>query len=311
MKYFEYNGVKVDDTFAEAFPMKVVRIIITAENYEWALNSAISMTGSGNSIVIACGCEAAIESRLSPETTPDKRPGISVLVFAVSGRELAKQIEKRVGQCVLTCPTTSVFSGFENGETVNLSKNLRFFGDGWQISKVLNDRRYWRIPTMDGEFLGEETTKSKKGVGGGNLLILGKDTLSALKIAEVGVSSIKNIANVITPFPGGVVRSGSKVGSKYKFLSASTNDRFCPSLRSLVEDSQLSPEIGSVMEIVIDGVTEEDVFLAMKKSMRDMLNLGEASGLIRISAGNYGGKLGPYHFYLGKILRELKSCKQT
>lgn len=304
MDSYEYNGVKIDNTFAEAFPMKVVRVIITAENYEWALNSAISMTGFATS-VIACGCEASIESRLDAEVTPDHRPGFSVLLFSMSGKELAKQLETRVGQCVLTCPTTSVFNGFEVGELVNLSKNLRFFGDGWQISKVMNHKRYWRIPTMDGEFLGEESAKLKKGVGGGNLLILAKDVSSALKIAEAGVASIKTIPNVITPFPGGVVRSGSKVGSKYKSLLASTNDKFCPSLKNLVDNSELSPNIGSVMEIVIDGVTEKDVFIAMKKSMKVMLDLGKSSGLIRLSAGNYGGKLGPYHFHLGKIFQEI------
>ena len=304
MNSFEYNGVLIDDTFAEAFPMKVVRIIITAENQQWALNSAVSMTGFATS-VIACGCEAAIESSLNSELTPDKRPGVSVLIFSMSGRELAKQVETRVGQCVLTCPTTSVFSGFEDGEPINLSKNLRFFGDGWQISKVINEKRFWRIPTMDGEFLGEETTRLKKGVGGGNLLILAKDTLSALSIAQIGVEAIKNIPNVITPFPGGVVRSGSKVGSKYKSLLASTNHKFCPALKNLVLDSQLSSDVGSVMEIVIDGVTEQDVFIAMKESMKVMLDLGKSSGLIRLSAGNYGGKLGPFHFHLGKIFQEI------
>mgnify|MGYP001316672259 FL=1 len=304
MNSFEYNGVMIDNTFAEAFPMKVVRIIITAEDEHWALNSATSMTGFATS-VIACGCEASIESILDPDSTPDKRPGVSVLIFSMSGRELAKQLETRVGQCVLTCPTTSVFSGFEEGEPINLSKNLRFFGDGWQISKVINGKRFWRIPTMDGEFLGEETAKLKKGVGGGNLLILAKDIKSALSIAQVGVEAIKNIPNVITPFPGGVVRSGSKVGSKYKSLLASTNDKFCPALKNLVSDSQLSVEVGSVMEIVIDGVTEKDVFTAMKESMKAMLGLGKSSGLIRLSAGNYGGKLGPFHFHLEKIFQEI------
>ncbi len=304
MNSFEYNGVKIDDTFAEAFPMKVVRVIITAENHKWALNSAVSMTGFATS-VIACGCEASIESILDPHLTPDNRPGVSVLLFSISGTELAKQLENRVGQCVLTCPTTSIFNGFQDGEPINLSKNLRFFGDGWQISKVIDNRRFWRVPTMDGEFLGEESTRLKKGVGGGNLLILARDTRSALKVAEVGVASIKNIPNVITPFPGGVVRSGSKVGSKYKSLTASTNEKFCPSLRNIIQGSQLSSEITSVMEIVIDGVNERDVFTAMKESMKAMLDLGSSSGLIRISAGNYGGKLGQYHFHLEKIFKEI------
>jgi formylmethanofuran--tetrahydromethanopterin N-formyltransferase len=158
---------------------------------------------------------------------------------------------------------------------------------------------------MDGEFVGEETLNLRKCVGGGNLIILAKDTLSALNVSKVGVGAIKNLRNIITPFPGGVVRSGSKVGSKYKSLIASTNDTFCPSLQNLVSSSKLTSEIGSVMEIVIDGVTEQDVYTAMKRSMIAMINLGTSSGLVRISAGNYGGKLGPYHFHLGKIFKEL------
>ncbi|OUW00145.1 MAG: formylmethanofuran--tetrahydromethanopterin N-formyltransferase [Betaproteobacteria bacterium TMED156] len=308
MNLIEFNGVKIVDTFAEAFPMKVVRVIITAQNLNWALNAAFSMTGFATS-VIACGCEAAIESELKSSETPDDRPGISVLVFSMSGKELAKQIETRVGQCILTCPTTSVFNGFESGENINLLKNLRFFGDGWQISKFIDNKRYWRIPTMDGEFFGEETLKLLKGIGGGNLLILAKDTESALKIAEVGVKAIKNVRNVITPFPGGVVRSGSKVGSKYKTLPASTNTSFCPSLRNLVDSSLLSSNVGSVLEIVIDGVSERDIFLAMQTSMSAMLDLGRNSGLICISAGNYGGKLGPYHFHLKKIFQEIQVGK--
>ena len=179
--------------------------------------------------VIGCGCEAGIERELAPHETPDGRPGVAVLLFAMSGKELAKQIERRVGQCVLTCPTTAVFAGIAEGEAVALGKNLRFFGDGWQITKVIGGVRYWRVPVMDGEFVAQETTAVVKGVGGGNLLLLARDTDAALAAAEAAVAAMRALPNVIMPFPGGVVRSGSKVGSKYPALSASTNDAFCPS----------------------------------------------------------------------------------
>ena len=295
------NGVSIDDSFAEAFPMKATRIIVTAHNLTWARHAAVAATGFATS-VIACGCEAGIERELSADETPDGRPGLSLLLFAMSGKELAKQIERRVGQCVLTCPTTAVFAGIAEGEAVALGKNLRFFGDGWQISKMINGVRYWRIPVMDGEFVAQETTAVTKAVGGGNLLMLASDLDAALAAAEAAVAAMKKLPNVIMPFPGGVVRSGSKVGSKYPALGASTNDAFCPSLVGLVSKTELTPQTRCVMEIVIDGLTEADVGLAMRAGMDACVAIGAAGGLLRISAGNYGGKLGPFHFHLHKLM---------
>lgn len=295
------GGVAIDDTFAEAFPMKATRIVITAHTIEWARHAAVSATGFATS-VIACGCEAGIEREIGPDETPDGRPGIAVLLFSMSGKELAKQIERRVGQCVLTCPTTAVYAGIAEGEAVALGKNLRFFGDGWQISKVIAGVRYWRVPVMDGEFVAQETTAIVKAVGGGNLLLLCRDTDTALAVAEAAVAAMRRLPNVVMPFPGGVVRSGSKVGSKYAALNASTNDAFCPTLYGLVPKSELAPETHCVMEIVIDGLTEADVAAAMRVGMEAGIALGAAGGLLRISAGNYGGKLGPFHFHLHKLL---------
>ncbi len=295
------NGVTIDETFAEAFPMKATRLLITAHTLEWARHAAVAATGFATS-VIACGCEAGIERELPAGETPDGRPGVSVLIFAMSGKELAKQIERRVGQCVLTCPTTAVYAGLDEGEAVALGKNLRFFGDGWQTAKMIGGKRYWRVPVMDGEFVAQETTAVVKGVGGGNLLLLARDTDAALAAAEAAVAAMKRLPNVIMPFPGGVVRSGSKVGSKYPALGASTNDAFCPSLVGLVKKTELTNETRCVMEVVIDGLTEADVGAAMRVGMEACIEIGAARGLLRISAGNYGGKLGPFHFHLHKLL---------
>lgn len=295
------NGVVIDDGFAEAFPMKGTRILVTAHNLTWARHAAVTATGFATS-VIGCGCEAGIERELSADETPDGRPGCSLLIFSMSGKELTKQIERRIGQCVLTCPTTAVFAGLDEGEAVPLGKNLRFFGDGWQISKVIAGVRYWRIPVMDGEFVAQETTAVVKGVGGGNLLLLARDTDAALAAAEDAVEAMRRVPGVIMPFPGGVVRSGSKVGSKYAALSASTNDAFCPGLLGLAKHSELTPEIRCVMEIVIDGLTEGAVGEAMRVGMLAGIARGAERGLLRIAAGNYGGKLGPFHFHLHKLL---------
>jgi formylmethanofuran--tetrahydromethanopterin N-formyltransferase len=294
------NGIDIDDTFAEAFPMKATRLVITAREPAWARHAAVAATGLATS-VIGCGCEAGIEAELAPSQTPDGRAGVAVLLFSVSGKELAKQVERRVGQCVLTCPTTAVFAGLPEGEPVALGRNLRFFGDGWQIAKVIDGVRYWRIPVMDGEFVAQETTPVVRGVGGGNLLMLAADTGAALEAAEAAVAAMRRVPNVILPFPGGVVRSGSKVGSKYAALSASTNEAFCPSLARRVPRSELGDGVRCVLEIVIDGLADVDVAQAMRAGLRALVERGAASGLKRISAGNYGGKLGPFHFHLREL----------
>ena len=297
------NGVTIDDTFAEAFPMKATRVLITAHNETWARHAAVAMTGFATS-VIACGCEAGIERMLGADETPDGRPGVSVLLFSMSGKELAKQLERRVGQCVLTCPTTAVYAGIAEGEAVALGKNLRFFGDGWQISKMIDGKRYWRVPVMDGEFVAEETTALVKAVGGGNLLLLARDTDAALAGAEAAVAAMRAVRGTIMPFPGGVVRSGSKVGSKYPALMASTNDAFCPALTPLAKHSELDDYTRCVMEIVIDGLTEADVAASMRAGIAAIVARGGAAGVTRISAGNYGGKLGPFHFHLHTLIGE-------
>jgi formylmethanofuran--tetrahydromethanopterin N-formyltransferase len=295
------NGIAIEDTFAEAFGMTATRVLITAVNPHWARVAAETMTGFATS-VIGCGAEAGIEAEIPPHASPDGRPGVSVLLFAVSGDELAKQVERRVGQCVLTCPTTAVFAGMEGEKLIPLGKNLRFFGDGYQIAKRLGGTRYWRVPVMDGEFLCEETTARGSAVGGGNFLILGERPEQVLEAAQEAVQAIRRLPNVLLPFPGGIARSGSKVGSKYKALMASTNDAYCPTLRGLVR-SRLGPEVGSVLEIVINGLGEADVREATRVGIEAVCALGTAAGIQRISAGNYGGKLGKFHFHLRELLQ--------
>lgn len=294
------NGVLIEDTFAEAFGMRATRVLITAINSRWAREAANAMTGFATS-VIGCGVEAGIEKELLPEQTPDGRPGVSVLLFGMSGKDLAKQLEKRAGQCVLTCPTTALFSGMTGEDLLPLGKNLRYFGDGYQIAKQIAGRRYWRVPVMDGEFLVEEYTARCKAVGGGNFLVLATDQMAALSACEDAIEAMRALSGVVMPFPGGIVRSGSKVGSKYKALMASTNDRYCPTLRGLV-DSNLHTQANAVMEIVVNGLTEADVARAMRVGITAACARGRDAGVISISAGNYGGKLGQYHFKLHEVM---------
>ena len=295
------NGVQIDDTFAEAFPMKATRIIITAMTLKWAYRAANAIRGFASS-VIACGIEADIERELKPSETPDGRPGISVMIFAMSMKDLEKHVATRVGQSVMTTATTACYSGLDSEQKVSMGKSLRFFGDGFQISKVVNNRRFWRIPVMHGEFIVEETAGVTKAIGGGNFLVLAKTARHGLAACEKAVEEIQKVPGVITAFPGGVVGSGSKVGSKYKFLTASTNEAYCPTLKGQVK-SELSDEIGSVLEIVIDGLDEESINEAMRLGIKAACSFGPAKGICRISAGNYGGNLGPHLFHLRKLLK--------
>jgi formylmethanofuran--tetrahydromethanopterin N-formyltransferase len=301
MRHLTVKRVRVDDTFAEAFTMRATGLVITADSARWARQAVVTMTGFATS-VIGCGCEAGIDRELTPRETPDGRPGIRVLLFAVSTSELQTQLQTRVGQCVLTSPGSACYAGLDGDERLKLGSALRYFGDGWQVSKRFAGKHYWRVPVMDGEFVCEATTGlSKSGVGGGNLIIMGQGTAATLAAAQAAVKAIGAVPDVIVPFPGGIARSGSKVGSKYKGLKASTNDAFCPTLRGAVRSS-LDADVGSVLEIVIDGLTPEAVASAMRAGIAAILKLGPSRGALRISAGNYGGKLGPHHFHLKGLL---------
>lgn len=295
------NGIRIDDTFAEAFGMRATALVITAPTAAWARQAAVTMTGYGTS-VIGCGAEAGIDREMPASETPDGRPGVRVLLFSTSTAELQKQLQGRVGQCVLTSPGSACYAGLAGTETLKLGNVLRFFGDGFQVAKRFGDKRYWRIPVMDGEFVCEATTGLTKGaVGGGNLIIMGARPKTTLAAAEAAVAAINAVADAIMPFPGGIARSGSKVGAKYKGMIASTNDAYCPTLKGSGR-SELDADIGSVLEIVIDGLTSEAVANAMRAGLAAIVALGPERGALRVGAGNYGGKLGPHHYHLKDLL---------
>jgi formylmethanofuran--tetrahydromethanopterin N-formyltransferase len=295
------NGITIDATYAEAFDMRATALVITAPTLRWAHIAAASMTGFATS-VIACGVEAAIDAELPPDTAPDGRPGVRVLLFAGSTTELQKQLINRVGQCVLTSPGSACYAGLTGTEPLKLGDGLRYFADGHQISKRLPDRHIWRLPVMDGEFVCEGTTGlTKSAVGGGNLILLGRTSEATLTAAEAAATAIANTPDAIAPFPGGIARSGSKIGSKYKGLIASTNHAYCPTLRAEIPDTALGPDVGAVLELVIDGLTPNAVAAAMRNGLAAVIALGPDSGITRITAGNYGGKLGRHHFQLHEL----------
>ena len=305
------NGVPIDSTFAEAFDMKATRIIVTAADRTWLAEAAAAMTGFASS-VIACGVEMGVERWLDRDATPDGREGVAILAFAVSASELEKQLPRRAGQCVLTCPTTALYAGILGNKTthpkrVPLGKSLRYFGDGHQIAKVFtspeasSSRRFWRVPVMDGEFVCEHDVPRVEGVGGGNFILLGDSTEAVTKGCRAAIAAMNRLPGIITPFPGGVTRSGSKVGSKYKSLFASTNDAYCPTLKHIA-GTKLDDRTHAVLEVVIDGLTPQDVATSMRVGIHAACEAAAADGLHRITAGNYGGKLGRHHFHLHEVL---------
>jgi formylmethanofuran--tetrahydromethanopterin N-formyltransferase len=294
------RGVLIEDTFAEAFTMRVARILITGRTLRWAREAALKLTGFATS-VIGCKVEAGIEREFQEQESPDGRPGISVLMMTMSKDDMPKRLIERIGQTVLTCPTTACYDGLPDApDRVGVGSALRFFGDGFQASKVIGGERFWRIPVMEGEFLVQEKFGMQKGVGGGNFLILARTAEAALEAAEAGAEAMASRRGVILPFPGGVVRSGSKVGSRrIKSMIASTNDAYCPTLRAVTTTS-LPDGVNSVLEIVINGTDAESIAAAMRVG----IDAACREGVVAITAGNYGGKLGPHHFHLRKIMAE-------
>ena len=294
----QINGVPIEDTFAEGLTMRAARLVITAKNAKWAREAAVKLTGFATS-VIGCKCEAGIEGPLAEGDTPDGRPGIAVLLFTMDKETLPQRLIERVGQTVLTCPTTACFDGLPAApDRLPVGRALRTFGDGFQASKVIGGRRYWRVPVMEGEFLVEATFGMQQAVGGGNFLILGEDEDAALAGAEAAVEAMDPLPGVILPVPGGVARSGSKVGStRYKNMIATTNDAFAPTLRAITP-SALPDGVNSVLEIVLDGLDEASIIVAMRAGVRAACR----RGIRGITAGNYGGKLGAHHFSLRKIM---------
>jgi formylmethanofuran--tetrahydromethanopterin N-formyltransferase len=297
MSRYSLGATEVADTFAEAFPMRFARVVITAATDRWALEAARSMTGFATS-VIGCKCEAAIERVVGADETPDGRPGIAVLLFAMDREGVGKRVLERVGQSVMTCPTTACFDGLPGADrTVPLGASLRYFGDGFQASKVIAGKRFWRIPVMEGEFLVSESVGVGTGVAGGNVVVGAGDDDAALAAAQAAAEAMRG-EGIALPFPGGIVRSGSKVGSlKSKSLPASTNHQMAPTLRIQVDDTLVPDGVGAMFEIVIDGVSED----AVREAMRRGLHAAAGGGATHVTAANFGGKLGQFHFPLSEL----------
>lgn len=296
-----YNGVEIEDTYAEMFSMWVGRVLITAETEKWALTAAQTATGFAASIIMS-PAEASIESTVPPDRTPDGRPGTYIQIYHRRRRDLKTQMILRIGQCIMTCPTTAAFDALPEAERrLGVGRSLRLFGDGFQRRDEMYGREVWRIPVMEGEFIVEDRFGTIQGVAGGNFWIMAENRKAGLQAAEEAVNAIRQrSSNIILPFPRGICRSGSKAGSiKYK-LKATTFHSYCPTLKKLATDSKVPENVNAVYEIVINGLNID----AVKKAMREGIKAAvKAPSVVRISAGNYGGKLGSYKAFLKEVVQ--------
>ncbi|MGV8144438.1 MAG: formylmethanofuran--tetrahydromethanopterin N-formyltransferase [Methanothermobacter sp.] len=296
----QLNNVEIEDTFAEAFDIYVSRFLITAATEKFAKIAADETVGFGSSVIM-CPAEAGIDQYVPPSETPDGRPGYIVMICHPKKEELEHQLLERIGQCVLTSATTAVFDamGDDAEEKLKIGFKLKFFGDGFESKDEIDGRTVYKVPIMSGDFIIEGELGIKKGVAGGNFFVMAENQASALVAAEVAVDAIENIPGTITPFPGGIVASGSKIGSKYKFMAASTNEKFCPTLKGVEGVTCEIPEgITGIYEIVIDGVDEKAISTAMKEGISAAVKI---PGVKRIYAGNYDGTLGAYQIWLEKL----------
>ncbi|SES97805.1 formylmethanofuran-tetrahydromethanopterin formyltransferase [Methanococcoides vulcani] len=296
----ELNGVEIEDTFAEAFPIKMARVLITAATMRWATVAAQEATGFGTS-VIGCPAEAGIEMYVDGSETPDGRPGVYIQIYTFGYKSLEGQLLERIGQCILTAPTTAVFNGLPDAEKqFDTGNKLRYFADGTESQKEVGDRKMHVIPMMEGDFLVEDSIGGVEAIAGGNFFIFADTQMNALTAAENAVDSIQAVEGVVTPFPGGIVASGSKAGAnKYKFLKATANEKFCPSIKDKVEGSEIPADVNCVYEIVINGVDADVINEAMAAGIEAAVAV---PGVKKITAGNYGGNLGPHKFNLHDLL---------
>jgi len=290
----ELNGIEIEDTFAEAFPIKIARVLITGATERWALVAAREATGFGTS-VIACPAEAGIEKVVGGDETPDGRPGVYIQICTFGYKAMDEQLLNRLGQA-------HMFNGLPDAEKqFDTGFKLKFFGDGIESELDVGGRKSYAVPMMEGDFIAEHSIGAVEGIAGGNFFMLAENQMAALAAAEVAVDAISEVEGVITPFPGGIVASGSKVGANnYSFMKATSNEKFSPSVKDKVEGSNVPADVNGIYEIVINGLDAKVISEAMLAGIKAAVQI---PGMKKITAGNFGGNLGPHKFNLHDIVK--------
>lgn len=296
---------QIDDTYAEAFKSIYAEVLITARDRAWLDHAVAAATGNASSAIL-CDCEAGLDRYVGPGgdqayATPDGRPGAIIQLHVPRFRKervaaLERALLVRISQNVLTCPTASCFNLLDTDPYLKVGRKVAYFGDGHQFRDERWGRRVWVVPILGGEFVLDRRFGYADGLMGGNLWFMGKDEDAALLAAERARDVVQQVPGVIMPFPGGITSSGSKAGSRYSFSIASTYERFCPTLREKLDGHSGVPEgVGSVMEVIINGCDLPTIAKATQAAIAASV---DTPGLVRISAGNYGGRLGKNFIYL-------------
>ena len=303
---------EVEDTFCEAFEGLFVRLCVTANDEKWLTYAvrgatALPCTVFGES-------EAGIEKFLGEEETPDGRKGAIIQIWvgteggeAKAIQKLEHEVAKRVRQGILVVPTTAVFDAFslrcegceikEEGSIDTLRK-IGHCGDGYEEICEKFGREIIKIPIMMGEFIVERFFKYGKGVMGGNIWLFCERIKDALAAGERAVEAVNTVDGAIAPF--GVCAAGSKPETKFPEIGPTTNHPFCPTLRGKLAETKVPEGVSAIPEIVIDGVSESVV----KKALRSVIeSVRNEKGVVKISAGNYGGRLGKFKFYLRTLIQ--------
>jgi formylmethanofuran--tetrahydromethanopterin N-formyltransferase len=298
--------VEIEDTYSEAFDGLFCRIIITAKDETRLKRAAYGSTALP--MVVVGRTEGGVETWLTSKQTPDKRLGAIVQFwgatdeskpFENSLKKFVKEVSYRIRQEILVEPTTAIFNSWESEKKFDVMDSVGHCGDGYEWEEEAYGRRVINIPLMMPSFRMERYLGYGVGVSGGNIWFMCRDENSALKAGDRALEAIHRVEGVVTPFD--VCSAGSKPETNFPEIGPTTNHYYCPSLKNKIADSKVPRGVKSIPEIVINGVSMD----AVKKAMKEAINAAKnMRGVVKISAGNYDGKLGKHRIYLRELLQK-------
>lgn len=299
------DKAEIEDTYAEAFEGIFSRVIVTADDQKTLQKAAEDATATP-SIVIG-RVEGGIERWLSEEETPDKRKG-AILQFwgginpkkplSDSVQKFETELSYRIRQDILVKPFTAIFDALPKfEEKLDMMERVGHCGDGFEWVEKRYEREMIVVPIMVPDFLIERYIGYALGVMGANFWIMCKTKETVKKSGEKALEAISKVEEVIAPFE--VCSAGSKPETNFPWIGPTTNHPYCPSLKKrLGKESRVPESVNYIPEIVINGISMEAVKKAMKAGIEAVLNV---DGVVKVSAGNYGGKLGRYKVYLREL----------
>jgi formylmethanofuran--tetrahydromethanopterin N-formyltransferase len=296
---------EIEDTYAEAFDGLFCRIIVTADDAE-TLQKAAEDAAATPSIVVG-RVESGIEKWLSEKETPDRRKGALVQFWGGidQKRPLSDSLKRfeielsiRIRQDILVKPFTAVFDALPKaGGKMDMMERVGHCGDGYEWTEKRHGREVLVVPIMVPDFIIERYIGYAHGISGANFWVMCRTKESVKESGEKALEAVHKVDGVITSFD--VCSAGSKTETRFPWIGPTTNHLYCPSLKKrLGEASKVPDGVNYIPEIVIDGISMKAVKKAMMAGIDAALKV---KGVVRVSAGNYGGKLGDYKIYLREL----------